>query len=53
MHDALFEMALLKASSIDGFHAQFYQSQWSIVGESLVMMIRKGFADGVVEPFIN
>ncbi|KAA3488118.1 Retrovirus-related Pol polyprotein LINE-1 [Gossypium australe] len=32
----LFEMAPLKSPRVDGLHAQFYQTQWNIVGESLV-----------------
>lgn len=46
-------MAPLKAPRIDGFHAQFYQSQWSTVGDSLVIMVQKGFKEGFVEPFLN
>lgn len=46
-------MAPLKASSIDGLYARFYQLQWSIIGDSLVSFLRKGFEDGEVEPFLN
>lgn len=30
VYDSLFDMAPLKALGVDGLHAQFYQSQWSI-----------------------
>lgn len=53
MHDALFEMDPLKAPRIDRLHAQFYQSQWSVVGESLVLMVQKRFLTGEVEAFLN
>ncbi|KAK5793927.1 hypothetical protein PVK06_035106 [Gossypium arboreum] len=43
VRDALLEMAPLKASGADGLHAQFYQSQWSILGESLVSIVLKVF----------
>lgn len=46
-------MALLKAPGIDGLHAQFYQSQWSVIGDSFVSMVRKGFDNKEVEAFLN
>lgn len=48
IQDALFEMSPLKALGIDGLHAQFYQSQWSTVGDSLEVMVRKGFDERFV-----
>lgn len=53
VYSALFEMAPLKALGVDGLHAQFYQSQWNIVGESLVALIKRGFDHGVLEEFVN
>ncbi|PPR85801.1 hypothetical protein GOBAR_AA34892 [Gossypium barbadense] len=53
VRDALLEMAPLKASGADGLHAQFYQSQWSILGESLVSIVLKVFEGGSVDPFLN
>lgn len=49
----LFEMAPLKSPGIDGLHAQFYQSQWEVVGDSLLAMIRKVFEGGLLESFFN
>lgn len=46
-------MAPLKALGIDGLHAQFYQTQWSVVGDSLEAMVQKGFNDRCVESFLN
>lgn len=48
-----FEMTQLKSPRVDGFHAQCYQTQWNIVGESLVDMIRRVFNEGDIEPFFN
>ncbi|KAH1031337.1 hypothetical protein J1N35_043511 [Gossypium stocksii] len=47
----LFKMTPLKSPRVDGLHAQFYQTQWNIVGESLVDMIRRVFNGGDIEPF--
>lgn len=49
----LFEMTPLKSPRVDGLHAQFYQTQWNIVGQSLVDMIRRVFNEGDIEPFFN
>lgn len=46
-------MAPLKAPGIDGLHAQFYQSQWRVVGDSLFDMVRKGFEFGKIEEYLN
>lgn len=46
-------MAPLKAPSIDGLHAQLYQTQWNVIGNSLVSIVRKGFEDGAIEEFLN
>lgn len=53
VYDALFEMAPLKALGIDGLHAQFYQTQLSVVRDSLVSMIRKRFEKGEVEAYFT
>lgn len=56
MHEvrkALFDMAPLKAPGIDGLHAQFFQSQWNAVVESLVDMVKKGFGSGLVNEYLN
>lgn len=51
--NSLFDMESLKALDIDGLHAQFYQTEWDIVGDSLFSMIRKGFENGKVEEYLN
>lgn len=53
VHDALFGMAPLKAPGIDGLHAQFFQTQWNIVGESLISMVRGVFENGMLDEFFN
>lgn len=53
VHDMLFNMTPLKAPSIDDLHAQFCQSQWSVVGDSLFSLVNKGFKDDTVEEFFN
>ncbi|KAH1108354.1 hypothetical protein J1N35_012122 [Gossypium stocksii] len=53
VHDALFGMAPLKAPGIDSLHAQFYQSQWNVVGESLVLLVKRVFENGTLERFFN
>lgn len=46
-------MATLKAPGIDGFHAQFYQSQWDIEGGSLFSLVLRAFDEGRVDTFLN
>lgn len=46
-------MAPLKALGLDGLHAQFYQIQWDVIGESLVAIVWKGFEEGHMKRFIN
>lgn len=53
VHDALFDMAPLKAHGIDGLHGQFFQSQWHIVRDSLVDMVQKGFETGEIDEYSN
>lgn len=36
---ALFEMKPLKSPGKDGFHALFYQTQWNILGPSILRFI--------------
>ncbi|XP_039055511.1 uncharacterized protein LOC120198223 [Hibiscus syriacus] len=38
--EAIFGIGPLKALGIDGIHALFYQKNWSLVGNSVSMMIR-------------
>ncbi|KAA3453503.1 reverse transcriptase [Gossypium australe] len=42
---ALFNMAPLKASGSDGYHAHFYQSQWDLVGGAVCEWVQ-GIFDG-------
>lgn len=53
VYDALFGMSPLKAPGVDGLHAQFYQSQWNVVGHGLVSLVKNGFATGEIENFFN
>lgn len=53
IYDAFFDMAPLKASGLDGLHAQFYQTQWHIVDKSLILMVRLGFEKDQIEEFLN
>lgn len=42
--NALFDMGGMKATGLDGYQAIFYQSQWEVVGESILKLIRGIFA---------
>ena len=46
-------MGALKALGIDGFHALFYQSWWSIIGNSLCSMVKDVFERGDLSHDIN
>ena len=46
-------MGALKAPGLDGFHALFYQNQWSVVGSLLCSMIRDVFEGGCLSHEIN
>ncbi|KAK8333660.1 hypothetical protein V6Z12_A10G216700 [Gossypium hirsutum] len=39
MRRALFDMTPLKALGIDGLNAQYFQTQWDLLGPSLVGMV--------------
>ncbi|KAH9735402.1 putative ribonuclease H protein [Citrus sinensis] len=49
----IFSMKPLKAPSVDGLHAIFYQSQWNIVGPSFCLFIREIFSSGNIPSEIN
>ncbi|KAH1072633.1 hypothetical protein J1N35_024961 [Gossypium stocksii] len=46
-------MAPFKAPGVDRLHAHFYQSQWNIVGEFLVGMVKRVFEGDNIESFFN
>lgn len=50
---ALFEMKPLKAPSIDGIHALFYQSQWEIVHASLLDFVRNTISGVPLDRSLN
>ncbi|MBA0730015.1 hypothetical protein Golax_023015, partial [Gossypium laxum] len=49
----LFDMAPLKSSGSDGFHALFFQNQWDLVGDAICDWIQKVFAGNVIDPELN
>ncbi|KAK5775330.1 hypothetical protein PVK06_043208 [Gossypium arboreum] len=53
VYNALFDMAPLKALAVDRLHAQFYQSQWNIVGEPLVCMVKRVFKGANQTSFVG
>lgn len=53
IRNILFSMKPLKALGIDGLHAIFYQSQWSIVGPSICRFVTEIFSSGTIPPNIN
>lgn len=53
MQDALFSMVPLKAQRVDELHVQFYQSQWEVVGSSLVSLVHRVFDEYGLEGFFN
>ncbi|KAA3475887.1 tyrosine decarboxylase 1-like [Gossypium australe] len=50
---ALFDMAPLKAPGSDGFHAQFFQSQWNILGNDVSQWVKGVFEGNPIEPELN
>ena len=50
---ALFEMKAFKAPGPDGLHAAFYQSQWSIVGSSLISLAQGLWRGERLDPSLN
>lgn len=53
VHHALFEMSPLKALGVDGLHSQFYESQWNVVSESIVSMIKRVFEGDGLETYLT
>ena len=49
----IFSIKPLKAPSIDGFHAIFYQSQWHIIGPSFGKFITDIFNTGKIPQNVN
>ncbi|XP_050222138.1 uncharacterized protein LOC126672232 [Mercurialis annua] len=50
---SLWDMNPWKAPGIDGLHASFYQSHWSIVGQKLVSFIKDIFSGSPIPPEAN
>lgn len=50
---ALFQMHLDKSLGPDGMTHAFYQKHWAIVGNDIVVMVRKFFQDGVMPANLN
>ncbi|KAJ8762937.1 hypothetical protein K2173_023066 [Erythroxylum novogranatense] len=53
IREALFSMAPQKAPGIDGFHAQFFQDQWDVVGSSICSMVRRIFLGDDIHPLLT
>ncbi|KAL4284712.1 hypothetical protein GQ457_16G010240 [Hibiscus cannabinus] len=53
IHEALRDMAPLKAPGLDGLHAEFFQKYWDIVGPSACGTIREVFSGGSLDPDLN
>lgn len=51
--NSIFSMKPLKASGVDGLHAIFYQSQWSIVDPSFCCFVKEIFSSGHIPEEIN
>ncbi|KAH9659016.1 reverse transcriptase domain-containing protein [Citrus sinensis] len=49
----IFSMSPFKAPGVDGFHAGFYQAQWSTVGMSLCSFIKNFFNSNHIPAEIN
>lgn len=50
---AIFDMKPLKAPGKDGLHALFFQSQWSIVGPSLLVLLQDLWKGSPLDPSLN
>lgn len=50
---ALFEMKPLKSPGVDGLHALFFQSLWSIVGPSIHQFIQQVWNGQPLDPEVN
>lgn len=46
-------MAPLKSLGLNELHAQFYQTQWHIIGKSLILMVKRGFERGLIKEYLN
>ncbi|KAK8601323.1 hypothetical protein V6N12_051160 [Hibiscus sabdariffa] len=53
IRDTLFAMAPLKSPDPDGLHAQFFQTNWDIVGGSIYAMISNVFSGQDIDPRLN
>lgn len=53
IHVALFNIAQIKAPSIDGFQANFFQKSWSMLKDSLVSFIRNAIEMGTLPQGFN
>ncbi|KAG6420962.1 hypothetical protein SASPL_117508 [Salvia splendens] len=53
IRSALFEMKPLQAPVSDGLHAQFFQSQWGVVGDSICRVVMGVFQGAPLESALN
>ncbi|XP_039057386.1 uncharacterized protein LOC120200684 [Hibiscus syriacus] len=53
IYEALKDMAPLKAPGRNGLHAEFFQQQWHVVGQSVCSMVKNIFAGGDIEANLN
>nr|GEY31098.1 reverse transcriptase [Tanacetum cinerariifolium] len=53
IHKAVKELGALKAPGKDGFPGLFFQRDWHIVGDSVIMAVKQFFETGIMPPMLN